>query len=48
MHWLGLDVIRFLIDEIVVQLENMNGEVVEGLVYGSWMKLYREICTYVN
>jgi hypothetical protein len=42
MHWLGPYVIRFVTDASVVQLEKLNGEVVEGLVNGSRLKLYRD------
>jgi hypothetical protein len=42
MHWLGPYVIRFVTDAGVVQLEKLNGEVVEGLVNGSRLKLYRD------
>jgi hypothetical protein len=42
MHWLGPYVIRFVTEAGVVQLEKLNGEVVEGLVNGSRLKLYRD------
>jgi hypothetical protein len=42
MHWLGPYVIKFVTNVGVVQLEKLNGEVVEGLVNGSWLKLYRD------
>jgi len=40
MHWLGPYVIRFIIVASVVQLKNMNGEVMEGLVNEIQLKLY--------
>jgi hypothetical protein len=42
MHWLGPYVIVFVTNESVVQLEKLNGEVVEGVVNGSRLKLYRD------
>jgi hypothetical protein len=44
MHWLGPYVIRFVIEVGVVKLEKLNGEIVEGLVNGSQLKLYKENC----
>jgi hypothetical protein len=35
MHWLGPYVIRHVIDAGVVQLERLNGEMVDKLVNGS-------------
>jgi len=43
MHLLGSYVIRFVTKAGVVKLEKLNGEVVEGLVNGSHMKLHRDI-----
>jgi hypothetical protein len=48
MHWLGPYVIRFVTDAGVVQLEKLNGEVVEGLVNGSQLKLYRDSHTSMH
>jgi hypothetical protein len=42
MHWLGPYVIKFVTDAGVVQLEKLNGEVVEGLVNGIRLKQYRD------
>jgi len=42
MQWLGLYVIRSMKEEGVVQLEKVNGEIMEGLVNGSRLKLYRD------
>jgi hypothetical protein len=42
MHWLGPYVIKEVTKEGVAQLETLNGEVLRGLVNGSWLKLYRE------
>jgi hypothetical protein len=35
-------VISFIIEAGVVQLENLDGEVMEGLVNSIWLKLYRD------
>jgi hypothetical protein len=48
MHWWGSYVIRFVNEVGVVQLEKLNGEVLEGLVNGSQMKLYRENHAFVH
>jgi hypothetical protein len=42
MNWLGPYVIRFVTEVGVVQLEKLNGEIMEGLVNGSRLKLYRD------
>jgi hypothetical protein len=42
MHWLGPYVIRYVTEAGVVQLEKLDGEVMEGLVNGSQLKLYRD------
>jgi hypothetical protein len=42
MHWLGPYVIRFVTEAGVVQLEKLNGEIVEGPVNNSRLKLYRD------
>jgi hypothetical protein len=42
MHWLGLYVIIFVTNAGVIKLEKLNGEVREGLVNGSRLKLYRD------
>jgi hypothetical protein len=34
IHWLGPYVIRFVSETSVVQLEKLNGEIMEGLVNG--------------
>jgi hypothetical protein len=39
MHWVGPYVIRFVIEAGIVQLENLDGEVMEGMVNGSRLKL---------
>jgi len=42
MHWLGPYMIRYVIEVGGVQLEQLDGQVVEGLVNGSQLKLYRD------
>jgi len=42
MDWLGPYVIIYVIEVSVVQLEKLDGEVMEGLVNRSRMKLYKE------
>jgi hypothetical protein len=42
MHWLGSYVIRYVTQACVVQLEKLNGEIMEGLVNGSQLNLYRD------
>ena len=42
MHWLGPYVIQQLIETFDAQLETLNGEVLEGMVNGSWLKIYRD------
>jgi hypothetical protein len=42
MHWLGPYVIQQVTETGVVWLETLNGEVFEGMVNGSWLKLYRD------
>jgi hypothetical protein len=42
MHWLGLYVIKYVTEASVVQLEKLDGEVMEGLVKVSQLKLYRD------
>jgi hypothetical protein len=42
MHWLGPYVIKFVTEAGVVQLDKLNGEIMEGIVSGSWLKLYRD------
>jgi hypothetical protein len=42
MHRLGPYVIKYVIEVGVVQLELLDGQVVEGIVNGSWLKLYRD------
>jgi hypothetical protein len=42
MHWLGPYVIQHVTEVGVVQLETLNGEVLGGMVNGSWLKLYRD------
>jgi hypothetical protein len=42
MHWLGPYVIKDVMDESVVQLETLNGEVLRGMVNGSHLKIYRD------
>jgi hypothetical protein len=48
MHWLDPYVIRYVIEESVVQLENLNGEIVEGLVNSTQLKLYRDSCASMH
>jgi hypothetical protein len=40
--------IRFVTYEGVVQLEKVNGEIEEGLVNNSHLKLYRDNCTFMH
>jgi len=42
MHWLGPYVIQQLTETGVVQLQTTNGEVWEGMVNVSRLKLYRD------
>jgi hypothetical protein len=48
MHWLGPYVIRFVTKEGVVQFEKLNGEIVEGLVNGSQLEMYRHNWDFVH
>jgi hypothetical protein len=43
MHWLGPYQITFVTNGGVVQLQDLAGKEVQGLVNGSRLKLYREI-----
>jgi hypothetical protein len=47
-HWLGPYVIRYVTETCVFQLEQLDGEVVEGLVNGSRLKLYRDKHTFTH
>jgi hypothetical protein len=40
MHWLGPYEVVYVTELGVAQLKNLNGEWKEGLVNGSWLKLY--------
>jgi hypothetical protein len=42
MHWLGPYVIKYVTKTCILQLKKLDGEVMEGLVNGSRMKLYRD------
>jgi hypothetical protein len=42
MHWLGPYMIIYVTKVGVFQLEQLDGQVMEGLVNGSRMKLYRD------
>jgi len=42
MHWLGPYIIKHITDESVVQLEKLNGELVQVRVNGNRLKLYRD------
>jgi hypothetical protein len=42
MHWLGPYEIKFVIDGGVVQLQDLTGKEIQGLVNGSQMKLYKD------
>jgi hypothetical protein len=48
MHWLGPYVIIFVTKESAFQLEKLNGEIIEGLVDGSWLKMYRDSCASMH
>jgi hypothetical protein len=39
-HWLGLFEVSYVIEGGVALLKTLNGEWKEGLVNGSWLKLY--------
>jgi hypothetical protein len=41
MHWLGPYVIQHITETGVSQLETLDGEVMEEMVNGSQLKLYR-------
>jgi hypothetical protein len=40
MHWLGPYEITYVTEGGDAQLKTLNGEWMEGLVNGSWLKLY--------
>jgi hypothetical protein len=42
MHWLGPYVIQQITEMGVARLETLNGKVLEGMVNGSRLKLYRD------
>jgi len=42
MHWLGPYVIQQLTETGVAWLETLNGEVLEGMVNGSRLNLFRD------
>jgi hypothetical protein len=42
MHWLGPYVIILVTEAVVIQLEELNGETMEGIVNDSRLKLYRD------
>jgi hypothetical protein len=42
MHWLVPYVIQHVTKTCVARLETLNGEVLEGMVNGSWLKLYKD------
>jgi hypothetical protein len=42
MHWLGPYEIKFVTDGGVVQLQDLTGKEIQGLVNGSRLKLYRD------
>jgi hypothetical protein len=42
MHWLGPYQIKYIIDGGVVQMQDLSGKEVQGLVNGSRLKLYRD------
>jgi hypothetical protein len=41
-------VIKNVTGTCVVQLEQLDGQDMEGLVNGSWLKLYRDDCPSVH
>jgi hypothetical protein len=48
MRWLGPYVIRYVTEACVIQLEWLDGQVVEGLVNESMLKLYRDDSPFVH
>jgi len=42
MHWLGPYEIKFVTDGGVVQLKDIAGKQIQGMVNGSRLKMYRE------
>ena len=48
MHWLGSYVIKLVIKGGDVQLQKMNEEVLNGLVNGSQLKLYKDNHTFLQ
>jgi hypothetical protein len=42
MHWLGTYAIKSVTDRGVVQLQDLAGKEVQGLVNGSRLKLYKD------
>jgi hypothetical protein len=45
MHWLGPYEIKYVTDGGVVQLQDLVGKEIQGLVSGSRLKLYRDTQT---
>jgi hypothetical protein len=41
-RWLGPYVIRYVTEVGVVQLEQLDGQVMEGILNGSRLKMYRD------
>jgi len=42
MHWLGPYVIKQIIDGGTIELEKLNGELIQGRVNGSRLNMYTE------
>lgn len=42
MHWLGPYIIKHITNGGAIRLEKLNGELIEGRVNGSGLKLYRD------
>lgn len=44
MHWLRLYIIKYVRNEMIVQLEKLNDDPINELVNGNRVKLYRDNC----
>jgi hypothetical protein len=43
MHWLGQYEIKYITDGGVVQVQDLEGKEIQGLVNGSQLKLYKTV-----
>ena len=48
MRWLGAYEIKYVTERGVIQLQNLNGELMYGLINGIQLKLYRDIRTFIH